>query len=378
MKKVLVSGCFDILHSGHIAFFEEASKCGELYVGVGSDSTVHELKGRKPVYSEKERLYLIQSLKYVKDAWINSGRGLMDFEEEALSLKPDIIFVNSDGFTADKKEFCKKHNIQLIVSNKLPLDGFPIQPATMMVRECTIPYRLDLAGGWLDQPFVSKYFSGSVVTISIEPDTEFNDRSGMSSSTRAKAIELWQTEIPRGDREKLAKILFAYENEPGRKYVSGSQDSIGIVFPGINKLEYESGKYWPAEIMTRTDERVLRFVEDHLYMVNLSPRQSSYDVLSDTRIDINEVMKLSAASDSLWDAALKQDLNQFGSAMKASFEAQIAMFPHMVNNYILGQIKEYSSDALGWKISGAGGGGYLVLVSGKKIRNALRIRIRRE
>ncbi|HPB14265.1 MAG TPA: adenylyltransferase/cytidyltransferase family protein, partial [Bacteroidales bacterium] len=45
-KKVFVSGCFDMVHSGHIAFLQEASQYGDLYIGLGSDKTIRELKGR--------------------------------------------------------------------------------------------------------------------------------------------------------------------------------------------------------------------------------------------------------------------------------------------------------------------------------------------
>ena len=88
--KVFVSGCYDLLHSGHIAFFKEASKYGDLYVGLGSDSTIEDLKGRKTINSEYERLYMVKSIKYVEDAFINSGSGIIDFEEEIKKLKPDF------------------------------------------------------------------------------------------------------------------------------------------------------------------------------------------------------------------------------------------------------------------------------------------------
>ena len=107
MKKVFVSGCYDMLHSGHVAFFEEAASYGDLYVGLGSDQTISKLKGRKTINTDRERLYMVKALRMVKDAWINSGCGLMDFEKEVIALHPDIFFVNEDGFTPDKQEFCK-------------------------------------------------------------------------------------------------------------------------------------------------------------------------------------------------------------------------------------------------------------------------------
>lgn len=90
-KKVFVSGCYDMLHSGHVAFFEEAASHGDLYVGIGSDKTIYELKARKTINTEAERLYMVKALRVVKDAWVNSGSGLLDFEKELRELKPDIF-----------------------------------------------------------------------------------------------------------------------------------------------------------------------------------------------------------------------------------------------------------------------------------------------
>ena len=89
----------------------------------------------------------------------------------------------------------------------------------------------------LDQPFVSQLGAGPVLTISLEPIIEFNERSGMASSSRRRAIELWQTDLQDGDLEKQAKMLFAFENPPGTKIFAGSQDAIGIVYPGLNRLD---------------------------------------------------------------------------------------------------------------------------------------------
>ncbi len=232
-KKVFVTGCFDMLHSGHVAFLKEAAEYGDVYVGLGSDETVYNLKGRYPVNNQDERRYMIEALGCVKEALINKGSGIMDFLSEIEFVKPDIFIVNEDGNTPAKEEFCRKCGIKYIVLKRIPHGQLPSRSTTTLRKECLIPYRIDLAGGWLDQPFVGKFSSGSVITISIEPTIEFNERSGMASSTRLKAIDLWQTDIPPGNKEKLAKMLFSYENPPGTKVISGSQDSIGIVMPGI-------------------------------------------------------------------------------------------------------------------------------------------------
>jgi cytidyltransferase-like protein len=374
-KKVFVSGCFDMLHSGHVAFFEEAAQHGELYVGIGSDTTIQQLKGRPTINTDKERLYMVKSIKHVKDAWVNSGSGLLDFGKEIRDLRPDIFFVNEDGFTPDKIKLCDEIGAQLVVSRRIPQDGLPARSSTALRTVCNIPFRLDLAGGWLDQPYVSKFHPGPVITISVHPDYQFNDRSGMSSSTRKKAIQLWQTDVPEGNKEILAKTLFSFENPPGTKVISGSQDSIGIVFPGVNKLNYNRENYWPDSIESETNNEILEFIENHLWFITLSPRIGDFDVLSDTDINQPNAKNLANAALKCGDAIKNKDLQPFGTAFRESFEAQVAMFPHMVNTDILEVIETYKNEALGWKLSGAGGGGYLVLVSDKPVKNAIQIRI---
>ena len=365
-----------MLHSGHVAFFEEAATYGDVYVGIGSDETVMRLKGRYPVYNQDERKYMLEALRTVTRCTVNQGGGIMDFVDNPDALGADILFVNEDGHTPEKEDFCRNHNIQYVVSRRKPYGNLPARSTTALRTECNIPFRIDLAGGWLDQPFVSKYYPGSVLTISIEPTFEFNDRSGMASSTRRRAIELWHTEIPAGDKEKLAKTLFSYENPPGTEIIAGSQDALGIVLPGLNNLHYR-GEYWPYKIDSVLDESILRFIEDHLFLVTLEPRESTFSVLEDTRIDKEGAKRLADATDRCWEAILAKDLVAFGKYFADSFEGQVAMFPHMTDGGIRSIIERYRSRALGWKLSGAGGGGYLILVSDREIENTIRIKIRR-
>lgn len=376
MKKVFVSGCYDMLHSGHVAFFEEAAGYGDLYVGIGSDKTIYELKARKTINTDEERLYMVKALRVVKDAWINKGSGVIDFLEEINLLKPNVFFVNSDGHSPVKEHLCKELGIEYVVSKRVPHGNLPVRSTTALRQECRIPYRIDLAGGWLDQPFVSKHFPGAVLTISIEPDYEFNDRSGMSTSSRKKAIELWQTDIPEGDKEKLAKTLFCFENPPGTNYVSGSQDSLGIVLPGLNRLYY-NGDYWPELINSVYESELLKWIEERIWLVPLFPRHKTYDVLANTSISKNIVEQLSRAADDCWQAILSKDIHAWGKASVSAFEAQISMFPNMVSPEILSVLEGYKSSVCGWKMSGAGGGGYLVFISENPITNAIQIRIRR-
>ena len=376
-KKVFVSGCFDMLHSGHVCFLEQAAAYGDVCVGIGSDRTIKELKGRYPVNTQEERKYLLEALRHVKACFINQGSGIMDFLEELDRVSPDYFLVNEEGNTPAKLQLCRRLGIQYVVLKRTPRTNLPARSTTSLRRECGIPYRLDLAGGWLDQPFVSKHGAGPVLVISVEPSLEFNERSGMASSTRRRAIELWQTDIPGGDREKLAKMLFCYENPPGTREFSGSQDALGIVLPGLNRLDYRGG-YWPAKITPVDDEEILHWLEEHLHWVPLGPRQSGFQVLKGARITPAKVRALAFAADHCWDAIRKRDLAEFGRRFRESFEAQVSLFPKMADQNVRSAIALYAEKSLGWKLSGAGGGGYLVLVGRHDIRGTIKIKIRRK
>jgi cytidyltransferase-like protein len=375
-KKVFVSGCFDILHSGHIAFLKEASQYGDLYVGLGSDRTVYELKGRNTVNSEEERLYMLQALACVYSVKINRGSGIIDFLDDMKDIKPDIFVVNEDGHTPEKEQICREMAIDYKVLKRIPHADLPIRSTTSLRKETPIPYRIDLAGTWIDQPYVSKYNPGWAITASIEPTIEFNERSGMATSTRKKAIELWNDQLPMENPEKLAKILFRYDNDPGTENVSGSQDSIGIAMPGINRFFYESGKYWPSKIETITDLSIIKWLEARLFMVTLWPRPADFVVLGATNINTDNVINLTTASELTWNGLINKDIDSFSKGFLASFNSQVAMFPRMLNEKISRVIDNYNDLALAWKLSGAGGGGYLIFVSEKEIPNSIRIKIR--
>lgn len=373
----MVSGCFDLLHSGHVAFMEEAARLGELHVCLGSDRTVLGLKGRPPVNSEVERQYLIKALACVHEAHISTGGGLLDFLPELESLKPDIFFVNADGDSQLKRETIEARGIGYRVAERKPHGDLVARSTTALRQVQVVPYRVDLAGGWLDQPFVGKHAAGPVINCSLEPKQEYETRSGMASSTRRTAISLWGPKLPAQDRELLARMIFAFENPPGTVDVAGSQDAIGIVYPGINKLNY-NGQYWPENIETMHDPDVIDFLQDRLYLHFTQPRPGAFEVLAEKNVTSAGAKRLADAAEAAWVALLAKNAKAFGAAMTESFDAQIAMFPLMVTPDIAETITRHAPTTLGHKITGAGGGGYVVLFSETPVEGASRVRIRTE
>lgn len=363
-KKVFVSGCYDLLHSGHVEFFRQASQYGELYVGIGSDATILDYKHHKTVYSEQERLFMVRSIRYVKEAYINAGSGILDFLPTLDIVKPDILVVNSDGGSEAKRQVCKERGIEYVVLQRDPHEGLAARSSTALkTTQSQIPTRLDLAGTWIDQPYVSQYAPGWAITISLEPTFEIRERCGLSTSTRNMIRRIWPYQLPNMDPEMLAKLVFCFENDPerGDGFISGAQDSIGICVPGLCRHWYNN-RFWPERIETCQDEIVLRWLEQHLVMIPMEPRSPGCSVVDGRDITEPKVRALAAAADRCWQAIMDRNLEAFAAAYADSFNAQVAMFPAMIQGSVQDYINRYRSEVLAWKMPGAGGGGYLACV----------------
>lgn len=386
-----MSGCYDLLHSGHVEFFQQASQFGDLYVGIGSDATYLEYKHRKPMFPEEERLFMVKNVKCVTDAFINEGSGVIDFLPTLDIVKPDILVVNAEGGSEEKRKLCEERGMEYIVLERTPHEGLQARSSSSLKatlsnqnenedESCGIPTRLDLAGTWIDQPYVSQYHPGWAITMSLVPTFEVRDRCGLSTSTRKMIQKIWPVKLPKMDPEMLARLVFCFENHPEREggHISGAQDSIGICVPGLCRHYYDNN-FWPKKIEICNDEMTLRFLEDHLVMIPMEPRKPGCSVVEGKDITPEKVKALADAADDCWNAIMDRDLDAFAKAYRASFEAQIAMFPGMVrpsyegmsneeivisNAYIQQTIDKYSAmeEVLAWKMPGAGGGGYLALV----------------
>jgi cytidyltransferase-like protein len=132
-KKVLVTGCYDWLHTGHVRFFEEVAEYGDVYAIVGHDANIELLKGKgHPQFPESERRYVVGALKFVTQALISTGHGWMDAAPEIDGIKPDIYAVNEDGDKTEKREFCQQHSIEYLVLKRLPKAGLTARSSTTL------------------------------------------------------------------------------------------------------------------------------------------------------------------------------------------------------------------------------------------------------
>ena len=130
-KKVIVTGCYDWFHSGHVRFFEEVSELGDLYVVVGHDTNIRLLKGDgHPMFPQEQRRYMCQAIRFVTQALVSSGNGWLDAEPEIERIRPDIYAVNEDGDRPEKRKYCEARGIEYRVLKRLPKEGLPRRQST--------------------------------------------------------------------------------------------------------------------------------------------------------------------------------------------------------------------------------------------------------
>lgn len=376
-KKVLVSGCFDLLHSGHIRFLEIASEYGDLYVRIGSDDNIFQLKGHKPKFNQEERLYILQSLKAVHDVHVSSGNGYLDFEPDIKLINPNVFIVNEDGDLPEKRELCNRLGVHYVVLKRDPKEGLPTRSSTSVKAEIElqVPYRLCLAGGWMDQPFISTHAPGSVVTIQIEARPDFMTRSGLATSTRKTLAKLQKYTSSIEDKIELAKLLFGYENPPGTKYISGSQDAIGLTHPGINRIDYD-GRFWPTHVESCLEDSICDWLEQHLRLVPLHERPNNYDPLLNQNLTREGIQRLAMTGRMCYDAILRKDIKALGNSLTATHDAWREILPFTTNKEIDDDLNMYNSVCAGRTTSGSGGG-YIIIATDQFIPNSFGVKILR-
>lgn len=248
-----------------------------------------------------------------------------------------------------------------------------------------IPYRAALAGGWIDQPFVSRLNPeppGSMVVVNLEPDMYWMERAGMATGTRKVALRVWGDGVPKGDPASLVRQLYDEENRT-KAEPSGSQDMIGLLYPGINRLDYEithEGGYFPSHIETCLNSDVARWLEGVLQVIPVAPRPPGYGPLGEKRLDAEWIRRLGRSGKDCFAAIVARDARALGASFNECMACWEALLPHVVRHPTLevdlvAFMKFYQSRYLGAMYSGCGGG-YLFVISEEAVPGAFRVRVR--
>jgi hypothetical protein len=249
----------------------------------------------------------------------------------------------------------------------------------------SIPNRLQLAGGWIDQPFVSRHNPkppGSMVVVQIQPDFRPMDRSGIDSGTRAIAMMLWKRKLPKRPLDELVRELYEAENK-GKAEPSGSQDMIGLIYPGVNRLDYDFGVHggiFTSHIESCNSPQVAKWLSNVLHLIPVEPRPDGYSPLGIKNLKPKWVAKLGQSGKDCYDAIVQMDAKKLGASLNLTMNCWETVLPHVVRHPALRVdlmpiLKAYQEQYLGAMYSGCGGG-YLIAVSEQPVPGAFRVTVR--
>jgi hypothetical protein len=248
-----------------------------------------------------------------------------------------------------------------------------------------IPHRLALAGGWIDQPFVSSHNPappGSMVVVGVEPDCWFMERAGVASGTRKVALELWGGALPDRPPEELVRELYRAEND-GKAEPSGSQDMIGLIYPGVSRLDYDArheGGFYPAHIESCCDPAITGWLRQVLQLVPVNQRPAGYNPLGVKHLDPAWIQRLGESGRSCYDAIVRRDIAALGASMNSCMECWEAILPQTVRHPAItidlkGLLCAFQARYPGAMYSGCGGG-YLMVAAEEDVPGAFRVHIR--
>ncbi len=248
-----------------------------------------------------------------------------------------------------------------------------------------VPYRMAFAGGWIDQPFLSRLNPeppGSMVTVAVEPTFRWMDRCGMATSTRAVALRHWQGRMPSGDPARLVRELYEAENR-GKPEPSGSQDMVGLLYPGVCRLDFDAsveGGVFPAQVEQCTDPAVARWIERVIKVLPVAPRPPAYEPLAVKNLDPAWIARLGRSGRACWDAILARDAAGLGESMNECMRCWETLLPAVVRPPgspvdLVAILRHYQGRSLGAMYSGCGGG-YLYVVSEEPVPGSFGVQVR--
>ncbi len=248
-----------------------------------------------------------------------------------------------------------------------------------------MPYRLALAGGWIDQPFVSELNPsppGSMVVVALKPTFYFMNRCGMGTSTREVATKLWGNKIPDEDPSQLVRQLYREENRDNPD-PSGSQDMVGLIYPGVSRIDYDygfEGGLFPLHVESNTDTVVAKWLEEVLHILPIAPRPDGYYPLGVKNLDPDWIRRLGQSGKDCFQAIVGRDVEALGASMNECMLSWEAILPHTVKHPtikhdLLSILNYYQTKYAGAMYSGCGGG-YLFVVSVETVPGSIQAQVR--
>ena len=221
-----------------------------------------------------------------------------------------------------------------------------------------------------------------MVVVQIEPDFRPMDRSGIASGTRQIAMKIWRGRLPNRPPEDLARELYEIENK-GKADPSGSQDMIGLVYPGVNRLDYDfniHGGIFPSHIESCNSTKVARWLSKVLHLLPVAPRPDGYSPLGVKKLSPQWVAKLGQSGQDCYGAIVKMDAKALGASLNLNMKCWETLMPQIVRHpalrvKLMPVLKAYQQQYLGAMYSGCGGG-YLIVVSEKPIPGAFKVNVR--
>lgn len=248
-----------------------------------------------------------------------------------------------------------------------------------------LPYRMAFAGGWIDQPFVSRHDPappGSMVVVGLEPTCRFMERCGMGTSTRKVAAALWGETIPAGDYGELVQELYYAENQD-RSDPSGSQDMIGLIYPGVNRLDYDfehAGGFFPIQIESNNDPEVAAWLERVIHLIPVAQRPPGYFPLGEQNLDPAWIQRLGQTGKDCYAAILDRDAAALGKSFNDCMITWEKILPHTVRhptiNVDLVEILTYYQRRYAGAMYSGCGGGYLYVVAEEAVPGAFGVKVR--
>lgn len=246
-------------------------------------------------------------------------------------------------------------------------------------------YRMAFAGGWIDQPFISQHNPsppGSMVVVAIEATNPFMGRSGMGTSTRHIAEALWGGTLPDRDPQDLVQELYEAENS-GKDEPSGSQDMIGMLYPGVNRLDYDyayQGGLYPVNIESNNDADVAHWLENVIYMVPVAPRPPGYNPLGEKNLDPQWIQRLGETGKACYESIVAKDLASFGQSMNDCMLCWETILPHTVRHSTiqidLMKILVYYQERYAGAMYSGCGGGYIYVAAEEPVPGGFQVKVR--